>query len=107
MANATEWSARVQEWRASGQSSEEFSQGKGYSAKGLRTWSSKLQRRAEPQASQQSVALARVVRRSSSEPSLGLQPVVIHVGKARVEVPCGAERATLPVVLGAHQEVAR
>jgi hypothetical protein len=42
MAKAAEWTKRVAEWRASGLKAQEFCAGRGYSAKCLWRWSSKL-----------------------------------------------------------------
>jgi len=38
----TKWSNRVQEWRASGKTPEEFAEGKGFEPSTLRFWASKL-----------------------------------------------------------------
>lgn len=99
--SASEWAERVVAWRASGQSAVAFCEQQEYSAKSLQWWSSQLKRRGRLAASSEpQVKLARVVRGRGDTPSLA-QSIVVSVGEARVEVPAGADRATLELVLGA------
>lgn len=64
MARASEWSARVVSWRASGLSAEEFCKGQTFSKKSLWAWSCVLQRKAkaESRLADSKIALVRVVR---------------------------------------------
>ena len=97
-ASASEWAERVSEWRASGQSAAAFCETREYSAKSLQWWSSQLKRRGRLAASNEpQVKLARVVRGSRDT-------IVVQVGEARVEVPVGADRATLDLVFGALRD---
>lgn len=81
MASKTEkrWAARVEAWRASGQTAPEFAAGKGFAPSTLRYWSSKLKRqRAE-------IAPAIVFARAErTEPVR--RPAVVIVGDGRIEV---------------------
>jgi hypothetical protein len=72
-----------------------------YSAKGLQWWSSQLKRRGPLVASSEpQVKLARV-ERGGRDAAREARSIVVLVGEARVEVPAGADRATLELVLGA------
>ncbi len=103
-ASASEWAERVSEWRASGQSAAAFCETRAYSAKSLQWWSSQLKRRGRLAASiEPQVKLARVVRGSRDTPS-SAQRIVVMVGEARVEVPAGADRATLGLVFDALRD---
>lgn len=95
MTRASEWSTRVAAWRASGKTAKEFCKGKDYTANRLLWWSSALNRR-KVAPKPNPLALMRVVRRS--EP-VHTGVMVVHLGNARVEVPAGADRATLCAVL--------
>ena len=101
MAKASEWAIRVAAWRASGQKATEFCSDKGYSQKSLLWWSSRLRRKGTPSASGDQVRLARVVRTAASSQAAGTPSIVVHVGRARVEVPAGADIAALGGVLEA------
>ena len=101
MTRASEWAERVAAWRASGKSATAFCEKHEYSAKSLQWWSSQLKRRGQLVASSESqVKLARVVR-GGREKTSASQSIVVSVGEARVEVPAGADRATLELVFGA------
>jgi len=103
-ASASEWAERVAEWRASGQSAAAFCETREYSAKSLQWWSSQLKRRGRLAASiEPQVKLARVVRSNRETPSSAPR-IVVLVGEARVEVPAGADRATLDLVFVALRE---
>jgi hypothetical protein len=71
MAKAEEWAKRVAEWRASGLKAQDFCATRGYSAKCLWHWSSKLGRAGGRTATcKPAVRLVRVVRdRAVSTPS--------------------------------------
>ncbi len=87
MAKASEWSARVASWRASGLSAEEFCKGQSFSKKGLWAWSSVLQRKAkaEPRVTDSKIALARVVRAPEGAMSSGAC-VVFATDRGRLEL---------------------
>ena len=88
-------------WRASGESATAFCETREYSAKSLQWWSSQLKRRGQLAASSEpQVKLARVVRGHRVTTSTA-QSIVVCMGEARVEVPAGADRATLTLVFGA------
>jgi len=93
----SKWAARVDEWRASGKSAQEFSQGKGFSAGGLRYWASRLGK-ARQEASTQQARLARVVRSRKPTPAAET-PIVIEVGDARLGVRRGFDPGVLRAVL--------
>lgn len=71
------WAARVEAWRASGQTAREFALGKGFAPSTLRYWSSRLTRhgKVEP-----AIVFARVERAAVG------RPVVVIVGEGRIEV---------------------
>jgi len=96
MTRASEWATRVAAWRASGKTAREFCKGRDYTAARLLWWSSDLKRKGIGQASG-SVALTRVIRKH--EAPLQSMGVVVHFGGIRVEVPAGADSATLSTVL--------
>ena len=102
--SASEWADRVAAWRASGKSASSFCEQHEYSAKSLQWWSSQLKRRQEVIASSEpKMKLARVMRSGGERPSAA-RSIVVSVGEARVEVPAGADRATLELVFGALRE---
>ena len=92
--------------------SAEFCEGSGFSAGGLRNAAHQLDKRARTAARSPRVLLARVVRAPATPaaPEVALeQParVVIEVGRARVAVAPGVDRATLATVLELLTAVAR
>jgi hypothetical protein len=90
------WSKRVEAWRASGLTAEEYSAGRGFAAGTLRWWSSRLGRARRVSAP---VALARVVTRPSVE--VIRRTLVVEVAGARVHVPSGVAREDVAAVLDA------
>jgi len=99
MTDLATWARRVRQWRASGLTSEEFCAGKTFTAGGLRNAASRIERGA-------AVPLARVERSGVEATSVAGGPVadpraglVIEVGRARVTVAPGSDRATLATVL--------
>jgi hypothetical protein len=127
MSSRAVWEVRVAEWRASGQTSKAFCEGKGFSVDGLRQWSYQL-RRAErektqtekPSEQQSLVRVARVVRgvaatsESDESPAqvsraraVASQAIVVEVGEARVAVQSGFDRSTLAAVLETLATVSR
>ncbi|HEU4734072.1 MAG TPA: hypothetical protein VFT22_39545 [Kofleriaceae bacterium] len=91
-------------WRASGETAEEFSAGRGFAVGTLRWWSSRLGREGTPASVASSgIRLAKVVR--STEPASvtpsGRGAILIEMPDARVRVlvEAGVDRATLSTVL--------
>jgi hypothetical protein len=93
------WFKRVEAWRASGETAEEFSGHEGFAANTLRWWASKLKREPEVRL----VRLARVVRSAPTAP-VDIEPrqpvIVIEALRAgaRIAIERGADRATLTMV---------
>lgn len=97
MTKAAEWATRLEAWRASGKSANEFCSEYGYSAKNLVWWSSHFRRKSSPAVKRQRVVLARVVvKPREARPTLAA--VVVQIGHARIEVTAGADRAALALV---------
>ena len=116
MTNLAAWATRVEAWRASGLTSAEFCEGSGFSAGGLRNAAHQLDKRAGTAARSPRVLLARVVRAPATPVAPEVAPevapaqparVVIEVGRARVVVAPGVDRATLATVLELLTAVAR
>lgn len=104
MTKAAEWAVRVKQWRASGQRSREFCEGREYTAANLLWWSSHFHRQGFPAlaAAKEQVTLARVVRRAEGvrEVTSGTSSsVVVELSGARVRVEAGADRTTVAMVL--------
>lgn len=109
MASEKIWRQRIGEWRASGQKSEDFCSGRGFSAGLLRHWAWRLglterrySRRQPP--SRESVRVARVVRNvpvpsAAAVPAVAPGGIRIEVGRAVVEVRAGFDSAALSAVL--------
>ena len=96
-ATAIIWQERVAEWRASGETAEEFARGRGYAATTLRWWSSRLGREAS------AAGFVRLVPRAVA-PAEGA--IVIEVGAARVRVTHGFDAVLLARVVAALREAA-
>jgi transposase len=97
MTRASEWATRIAAWRASGKTAKEFCKGRDYAASRLLWWSSDLKRRGIAQTVANPAVLTRVIRKG--EPPRSSVAAVLHLGSIRVEVPAGADRATLSTVL--------
>ena len=94
MTKSAEWAARLEAWRASGKSANDFCAEHGYSAKNLVWWSSHFRRKS---AKRQRVILARVVRKPREvRPTPAV--IVVQIGDARIEVTAEADRAALALV---------
>ena len=101
MTKAEIWTKRIEEWRASGLTAEEFCRPRGFDADRLYRWSSRLAKRAkESPKAEPTISIARVIRRpmspsvaAKSEPS-----VCIEIAGARVTVAAGVCKATLASV---------
>lgn len=86
------------EWRASGQTSTAFSEGKPFTASGLRHWAHRLSKEPQPRR----LRVVRVQRRRKAIESTGPSPdacLVVELGPARVVVRPGFDRALLAAVL--------
>lgn len=106
MEDAKTWAERVEEWRASGLSAEEYCRGRGLSAGTLYRWSSRVRRGGEAaRAPGEAVSLARVVRTPARQQVAraggSAAAVVVEVEGARVVVPPGVDGGTVEVVLRA------
>jgi hypothetical protein len=101
MSNESEWASRVGAWRESGKSAATFCEGRDYSATTLYWWSSRLKRKSAPAKQRKRVPIARVVRTTIGGATSKPTSIVVQLGHARVEVPAGADRATLSTVLDA------
>jgi hypothetical protein len=99
MADArTKWKRRVAEWRASGETADEFASGRGFAANSLRWWSSKLGRDAAPAPV---VRVAHLVRSPADAARTTRGAIVIEAIDARVRITIepGADREVLATVL--------
>jgi hypothetical protein len=98
------WSERVREWKASGQKSRAFAEGRDFKASTLVYWASCLKRgrvgAAGPQKRQPRVRMARVVARSTRTDD----SIVVAVGAARVTVRPGFDGSLLRQVVQALGE---
>jgi hypothetical protein len=107
-ATEQKWAERIAAWRESGLTSEKFSEGREFSAHGLRQWAYRLglteRRRRKPK-----VRIARVVRAAAPAPTDAKEitrdpvpaqaPLIVEFDGARVVVRPGFDRATLAVLL--------
>lgn len=100
-ATERKWAERVQEWKASGATAEEYARGRDFTVSTLRWWSSRLGRdgvgrltRSEAKAD---VRLVRVVRASES----ASRSMTVRVGAAVVEVREGFDHGLLREVVAA------
>lgn len=96
MTDATEakWAERIEGWKSSNQSAEEYSAQLGVKPGTLRWWSSRLRRGvrgAGGAASARGVRMVRVVARARQ----GTDSLMVRVGAAQVEVRAGFDPALL------------
>lgn len=106
-ATQQKWAERIAAWRESELTSEQFCEGREFSANGLRHWAYKLgqtkQRRRKP-----TIPIARVERAAALAPTAA-KPITsaivadgsltVELGGARIVVRPGFDRATLTAVL--------
>jgi transposase len=116
MAKAADWATRVKDWQASGKTAQEYCAGRPFKAKNLVWWSSHFRRKAAADP-RKGMRWARVVRgaptplenhpgpvapidsdRSGRRTGL---PIVIQVGKARIELSADGDRSALMAVFEA------
>ncbi len=86
------------EWRASGQSSTAFSEGKPFTASGLRHWAHRLSKGLSPRRPRV-VRVDRRPRTTELPAPSGDASVVLELGAARLVVRPGVDRALLAAVL--------
>jgi hypothetical protein len=117
MATAAEWATRVKDWQASGKTAPEFCVGRPYNAKNLVWWSSHFRRKAAAAPKKKGMSWARVVRAAPKAPGNPpnpttptdsgrngrptAPPIVVQIGKARIEVSAGGDRSALTAILEA------
>lgn len=92
------WRKRVANWRASGETAEKYSAGRGWSAGTLLWWSSRLGREAPAPA----VRMAQLVRSSPAHDrreTAGTIVVDLHDARVRVTVEPGADREAVVTIL--------
>jgi hypothetical protein len=91
------WKKRVASWRASGETAEEFSEGRPWSPKTLRWWSSRLGRDLPSAGATPVVRVAQLIR----TPAVERGAVVVEPLDARVRITVepGAPAATVAAVL--------
>jgi hypothetical protein len=97
---ATKWRQRVARWRASGETAEMYSTGRGFTASTLYSWASRLGR--EDASTGPVVRLARVVRTPSTqreEAARGAVVIELLAARARVTVASDTDRAVLAMVV--------
>jgi hypothetical protein len=91
------WSVLVSEWHSSGQSAEQFAEGKGFKASTLRWWAGQMSR-IDREPTTRAVTLARVVR--TPQPSCDAA-LTIAIGGARIVVARGFDALLLREVVAA------
>ena len=97
------WKKRVASWRASGETAEEFSEGRPWSPKTLRWWASRLGRPSTTSASAAPVVrVAQLVRSSVPVERERRGSIVVEAldARLRITIEVGAERDTVTAVLG-------
>jgi hypothetical protein len=96
-ATQAKWADRVLEWRSSGQSAEQYAEGREFKGSTLRYWASMIKRMepGEAPAPAGRVRMARVVvRKAPADPT-----IEVAVGAARVVVRAGFDPALLRQVI--------
>jgi hypothetical protein len=92
------WKKRVASWRASGETAEKYSAGRGWSAGTLLWWSSRLGREGPPLPVRVAQLVRSPVQRDRVEPA-GAIVVELLDARVRVTIDPGADRETVEVVL--------
>jgi transposase len=100
MADEALWARRVAEWKASGEPSTTFTEGRDFSASALRYWAKRLERKrgAPPR-------IARLVRDELVAEERAGGEVVVEVGGVRVTIGRDFDRATLRAVVEVLREL--
>ena len=95
------WRKRVANWRASGQTAEEFSKGRPWSVHTFRRWASRLRRESTGPAPAPVVRVAQMIRSTSPrEAAQGLVVIEALDARVRVTVDAAAPAETIAAVLG-------
>lgn len=97
---ATKWRQRVAGWRASGETAEIYSKGRGFTAGTLRWWASRLRR--ETTSAGPVVRLAQVIRAPSKqqdEVPRGTAVIELLDARVRIMVASDTDHAVLAMVL--------
>lgn len=105
---ATKWRQRVASWRASGETAETYSTGRGFRANTLRTWASRIGR--EDTIGGPVVRLAQVVRMPATqrdEAPRGAVVLELVDARARITVVSDTDRTVLAMVLELLRQVGR
>jgi transposase-like protein len=119
-----DWAEVVREWRSSGLSGSEFAKSVGVTASALRYWGSRLERagefkteapKSEAPPPVRIVPVVAAARRSPPPPAATISgrsqserspsPVVVHIGKVRIELREGFDRTAFAEVLSAVWEL--
>jgi hypothetical protein len=103
------WRERVQAWRDSGQTPEDFVVGKDFAASTLRVWIGRLRRRAPPGFVQLVPKIAAHGEGTSTHPPSGpcTSDLVVEVGPVRVRVPRGFDPTLFRVHKNRSKEAAQ
>ena len=90
-ATEQKWAERVEGWRESGVTSEEYSDGRGFSANGLRHWAYKLgkSKRRRPKVEMPDVRIVRVVRQTAEARTVAEVPALAARGQSTDGDPAG------------------
>jgi hypothetical protein len=110
MSTAETWAKRVADWQASGLTSTAYSEGRDFTAGGLRHWAHRLRTRAAKAEAPTTVRLARVLRvptptvGPATTMTGGRSGIALRVGGVEVVVERGFDRATLAAVLAVVTE---
>ena len=100
MASAEEWAKRVEGWRASGQTAEDYATPRGWQVKALWKWSSKLHQQ-EKARRRSALVPVRAVSKTAPrrDPALTLR-----LGGAELEIRAGVDAALLREVVSVLRE---
>jgi hypothetical protein len=93
----SKWAARVEAWRSSEKTAEEFASGQGFEPSTLRYWASRLRAAARKRPTP-AVRMARVVRPEGTQDA---KSVEVIVGNARIAVMRGFDAELLREVVAA------
>lgn len=100
-ATAAVWSDRVRAWRASGETANQFAEGKGFAGSTLRFWATRLKT-----APASAPAMPRIVQLVTRRAEAGAE-LLVEVGAARVRVQRGFDRELLVEVVVALSGASR
>lgn len=107
MAKAEEWTERVAEWRASGLKAKDFCVGRGYTAKSLWHWSSKLGHATDETPERESaVRLVRVKRQPTAVTPTAATSMVVEMEGARLMLQGRVDSVALRTVMATLRSLA-